>query len=187
MLVIGSLVGICAVAGGVRRPAQAQERKTPPPPSQKLVDYSKPVREYKTDHLDKWTVMVEKQLLTDAPDIASQAQLRLKVMLGKMLTLLPELSRARLKKLPIYLMYGPKAKGGGRDNGGEYFQKDAPKHNKNLDPRWRSCVVVYCAENYAKLSDLWALKVLVHELRTPIIWSSGRKTSRTFYGPGTMP
>lgn len=163
VVVIGSLVGICTAVGGTRRPVQAEERKTPQPPAQKQVDYSKPAREYKTIHLDKWTLMVEKQLLADAPDLARQAQLRLKLMLGKMLALLPAPSRARLVKLPIYLMYGPKAKGGGRDNGGEYFQKDAPKHNKNLDPRWRSCVVIYCAENYVKLSDLWALKVFVHE------------------------
>jgi hypothetical protein len=162
-LVIGSLVGIITAMAGTRRPVQAEEKKTPPPPAQKKIDYSKPAREYKTVHLDKWTVMVEKQLLSEAPDIARQAQLRLKLNLAKMLALLPAPSRARLMKLPIYLLYGPKAKGGGRDNGGEYFQKEAPKHNKNLDPRWHSCVVIYCAENYAKISDLWALKVLVHE------------------------
>ncbi len=84
-------------------------------------------------------------------------------MLAKMLALLPEPSRARLRKVPIYLLYGPKAKGGGRDNGLEYFQKDAPKHHRLLDPRWSDCVVIYCAENYLRISEFWALKALVHE------------------------
>lgn len=141
----------------------AEERKTPQPPPQKQVDFSSPAREYKTVHLDKWTILIEKQLLSDSPVVARQAQVRLKRVLAKALAALPEPSRADLKKLPIYLLYGPNAKGGGRDNGLEYFQKDAPKHHKHLDPRWSSCVVIYCADNYVRISDFTAFKAVVHE------------------------
>lgn len=114
--------------------------------------------------LNKWTVFVEEQLLSESPAVARLAQTRMKKMLAKALAALPEPCRADLQKLPIYLLYGPKARGGGRPNGLEYFQKDAPKHHKHLDPRWSNCVVIYCADNYVRLSDFWALKALVHEL-----------------------
>lgn len=162
-------LGICvfaalylALAGAARR-LRADERKIPPPPSQKKVDYRQPKRDYKKVPLGKWTVFAEKQLLSESPLVARKALSRLKVMLPKALAALPKPSRDLLKKLPIYLMYGPKAKGGGRDNGLEYFQKDAPKYHKQLDERWHSCLVVYCAENYVRISDFWALKALVHE------------------------
>jgi hypothetical protein len=157
------LAGLCSTVAEGTRSARAEERKTPQPPPQKQVDYRKPAREYKTVTIDKWTVFVEKQLLSESPVVAKQAQLRLKAMLAKALAALPEASRAGLRKLPIYLLYGPKAKGGGRDNGLEYFQKDAPKYHKKLDPRWGSCMVIYCADNYVRISDFWALKALVHE------------------------
>ncbi|MGH7171459.1 MAG: hypothetical protein ACRELG_14380 [Gemmataceae bacterium] len=125
--------------------------------------YDNPARAYKTMRIDKWTVPVEKQLLSETPTVARLALARLKAMLPKALAALPPPSRANIRKLPIYLLYGPRAKAGGRDDGLEYFQKDAPKHHKHLDPRWGSCVVIYCAENYARISAFWALKALVHE------------------------
>jgi hypothetical protein len=157
------LVGLGSTIGGGTSPTRADDSKTPQLPSQKKVDYRNPEREYKSVRLDKWTMLVEKQLLAEAPTAARQAQARMKIMLPKAMAALPDHSRANLKKLPIYLMYGPKARGGGRDNGLEYFQKDAPKHHKHLDPHWGSCVVIYCAENYVRISDFWALKALVHE------------------------
>jgi hypothetical protein len=111
----------------------------------------------------KWTVMVEKQLKADAPAIAEQALARLTKKLGEALKALPKPCHAKLQGLPIFLMYGPKAKGGGRDNGLEYFQKNGPEHDNQLDPRWQSGVVIYCAENYVQISEFWALKALVHE------------------------
>lgn len=163
VLLAHSLVVTCLVASGDVPLASAQERKNAPPSPQPSVNYSKPAREYVTVLVDKWTVSVEKQLQAEAPALAKVALARLKRKLAEMLKVLPAPSHAKLKKLPIFLMYGPRAKSGGRDNGGEYFQKDAPDHNKNLDPLWRSAVVIYSAENYVQLSEFWALKVLVHE------------------------
>ena len=60
-------------------------------------------------------------------------------------------------------MYGPKAPGGGKDNGLEYMHPRNPSDRPELDPRWGDSIVVFCAENYVNLSDLWAIKAIVHE------------------------
>jgi hypothetical protein len=69
-----------------------------------------------------------------------------------------------VRKVKLFLMYGPKATGGGRKSGLEYFQRGAPHHHKWLDPRMASSIVIFDASNYLKLSELWARKPLVHEL-----------------------
>jgi len=165
ILLIFLIAGFCAVnCAGLRpAPAPAQTRKTPLPPPQKPVNYSEPPREYEAVPLNGWTIQVERQLLSDAPDLAKQALGRLERKLGEAFAALPESSHDNLKKLQVFLMYGPKAKGGGRDNGLEYFQKNAPASYKSLDPRWGSSVVIYSAENYVWISEFWALKALVHE------------------------
>lgn len=158
------LVATCLAICGVVRPTPAREVKTPPPPLQKPVNFNDPPREYETARAGEWTIKVEKQLLVDAPEVAKKAMKRLDKKLAEALKSLPDSSHARLKKLPVFLMYGPKSKGGGRDNGLDYFQKNAPKHYKQLDPLWSSSVVIYCAENYVQISDFWAVKAIVHEL-----------------------
>ncbi len=152
-----------AICGGVS-PISAQEVKTPLPPPQAAVNYKDPPREYTTTRAGNWTIKVENQLLADAPAVAKKAQARLRKKLGEAIGVLPDASHVRLQKLDIFLLYGPKSKGGGRDNGLEYFQKTAPEHHKHLDPGWSSSMVVYCAENYVKISDFWAVKALVHEM-----------------------
>ncbi len=157
------LVVICLALCGGPQLEFAQERKTPLPPPQKYVDFRKPPREYVTTHAGKWTVMVEKQLHADTPALAKQALARLTKKLGEAMKALPEPSHAKLQKLRIFLMYGPKAKGGGHDEGLDYIQKNEPAHYKQLDPRWASGVVIYSAENYVQISEFWAIKALVHE------------------------
>jgi hypothetical protein len=148
-------------SGNDHRPRR--RRKTPLPPPQKFVDYREPPRQYRAFRAGCWKVWVEKELLSAAPDLAGEALARLGTRLAEALAVLPARSRPQLRKLPIFLLYGPEARGGGRDNGLEYFRKTAPEHSAHLDPRWKSCVVVYCAENYLRLSEFWALKALVHE------------------------
>jgi hypothetical protein len=145
----------------VRSPAHDQ--KTPLPPAQKPVDYHTPARTYQAVRVGSLTVSVEKQLLTEAPETARRALARLERKVAEALEALPARSRGELRSIPLFLMYGPEARGGGRDNGLEYFQKDAPDHDRRLDPRWGHAVVVYCAENYAQISEFWALKAVVHE------------------------
>lgn len=163
MLLVYALVLFVAALCRDSQRAFAQAKKTPLPPARELIDYSTPPREYVTAQAGTRSVLVEKQLMTEAPVIARQALARLGKKLREASAALPEHARGNLKELPIYLMYGPKAKGGGHDSGLVYFQKNAPKNRKNLDPRWGSSVVIYSAENYAKITEFWALKSLVHE------------------------
>ncbi|MCX5682110.1 MAG: hypothetical protein NT049_00265, partial [Planctomycetota bacterium] len=142
-------------------PGMAAEPAAPAP--KPVVNFREPARTYNTVQLGQWTVMVEQQLQADDPDLAKQTLARLEGKLGVLLAALPDPARPRLQKLPIYLMYGPKAKDGGYNNGAEYFQKTAPEHNQNLDPRWKNCVVIYSARNYVQLSELWSVKLLAHE------------------------
>jgi hypothetical protein len=161
---VHSLIALSLAFHGGPRAVAAPEQKTPLPPPQEYVDYRQPPRQYITTHLGTWSVMVEAQLQTDAPELAKQALARLGKKLGEAMKALPAPSRASLQKLPIYLMYGPKATGGGRDNGLDYISRTGPDYYKQLDPRWKSSVIIYSAENYAQLSEFWALKALIHEL-----------------------
>jgi outer membrane protein assembly factor BamB len=148
----------------IEDPALPKKRfVTPPPPPQKPVNFREPKRVFERVAMGRWQISVEKQLLDEAPDLAKKALSRLERKLDEALSLLPETSHERIRSLALFLMYGPKADGGGRDNGLEYFQKSAADHDATLDPAWKSAVVIYSAENYAALSELWALKALVHE------------------------
>jgi len=157
-------LGLLAAVGLLLVSACAAGEPAPAPSSPKpAVNFREPERVYQAVQLGQWTVRVERELQTKEPDLAKRALARLEAKLGVMLAALPSSARARLEKLPIFLMYGPRAAGGGKDNGAEYFQRNAPEHHKQLDPRWKSCVVIYCASNYVQLSELWAVKLLVHE------------------------
>ncbi len=102
--------------------------------------------------------------MKEDPDLAKTTLERLEKKLNEALAVLPKAAHPTLLKLKLFLLYGPKAKGGGRNNGLEYLRKNAPDFHEEYDPRWRSAVVIYCAENYGKqINDFWALKALVHE------------------------
>jgi hypothetical protein len=131
---------------------------------QKPVNYRDPRREYTSVPAAGWTIQVEAQALSEEPEPTGKAVARLAQKLNEALAALPEASRANLKKLQIFLMYGPKAKGGGRDNGCEYFQQRAPDCYQTLDQRWGNSIVIYSAANYEWQSELWALKLPLHEL-----------------------
>lgn len=132
--------------------------------AQKPVNFREPRRKYEPAVADGWTIMLEKQLRSEAPELAKKAADRLSGNLAAAIAAFPETARARLKKVRIFLMYGSKADGDGRDSGCEYFQSIAPDHYKNLDPDWGNSIVIYSAENYLWQSDLWALKLATHEL-----------------------
>lgn len=97
------------------------------------------------------------------PQIAAKALERLKSERTRALAALPAKASKQLGGIPFFLMYGPKAKNGGRNNGLEYFQKNAPRQHPELDRRWGDAIVIYCAQNYVEISDLWAQKALLHE------------------------
>lgn len=114
--------------------------------------------------MGRWSFEVEKQLLAEAPVVATNAVKRLQENLDRAFQVLPEPAHPVLLELKWFVLYGPKSRGGGYDNGLEYCAKNAPKFRANLDERWSRCIVVYCAENYTRISSVWALKSVLHEL-----------------------
>jgi len=153
------VLGLLAVlwAGGLAAARGASAAQQP-------VDFNHPPREYVATNAQGWTVLVEKELIQDHPDLAGPALRRLDGKLAQLRTVLPPQTQPVLLRLKLFLMLGEKSKRGGRNNGAEYFQKTAPTHYAHLDPRMASSVVIYSAENYMWLSDFWARKVLFHEL-----------------------
>jgi Mlc titration factor MtfA (ptsG expression regulator) len=143
--------------------APSPPRKTAAAFQQAPVDFNHPPREYLAHRLHDWEVLVEKQLAEDAPELAKSALARVEAKLGEVAKLLPAAALPDLKRLKIFLLYGPKSKAGGRNNGLEYFSAEAPRHHNWLDPRMASSIVIFNADNYARLSEFWALKALVHE------------------------
>src|SRR5690348_11219362 len=144
--------------------AEAQNSVTPLPPAQKPVNYAEPRREYETFHVANWNLEVEQQLVKEDPALTRRVLARLVENIRAALKAMPPPARVRLDKMKFFVMYGPKSRAGGRDNGLEYYQRDAPGYYKDLDRRWSDCIVVYSAENYVWLSDLWAQKVMFHEM-----------------------
>lgn len=137
---------------------QAPRQKKP------IINFREPERVYQTVKGGEWSFEIEKHLIADAPDVAQLAVKRLEVNLNHSFRLLPKPTQQVLKELKFFVMYGPRAHGGGHENGLEYCARNAPEFRQHLDPRWSRCIVIYCAENYATISDLWALKSLIHEL-----------------------
>jgi hypothetical protein len=155
------LIAACCLwlaAGGIG-PVAA----TTPPPPQAAVDFNHPPREYATRTYQGWTIYIEDELLLNDPALAEKALSRLDEKLDKVLSLIPPTARAGMQKLPIFLLYGTSASHGGRNNGAEYFQRIAPVHFSSLDPRMAGSIVIYSAENFVWLPDIWAIKVLIHE------------------------
>jgi hypothetical protein len=137
--------------------------KTAPALQRPPVDFNHPPRVYVSHELSGWPVRVEKQLADEAPELAKRTLVRLEKKLSEVAAVLPAKTLPDLRKVKLFLMYGPKATAGGRSNGLEYFQRHAPRHHRWLDPRMGSSIVIFHAENYATISELWARKSLVHE------------------------
>jgi hypothetical protein len=127
------------------------------------VNYRVPKRNYAVISVGPRSVQVEKSLQVNDKAIAQTAVDRLVKNIDKALDILPNHASFGLRNICYYLLYGPKAPGGGRDNGLEYMHPKTPADSPSLDPRWGDSIVVYCAENYVRLSDLWAIKSIVHE------------------------
>lgn len=53
---------------------------------------------------------------------------------------------------------------GGRKNGMSYIRTGEPANYSYLDTRWEHSMVIYSATNFIYLTDLWAMKAVMHEL-----------------------
>lgn len=127
-------------------------------------DYRTPARAFSEVKRGQRTFIVEKQLLDEDRATANKALDRLNTNIELALSILPRHSRKQVAKQKFWLLYGPKSTAGGRDNGLAYFRPGSPKFDEKRHEDWNSVVVVYHAQNYVSLTDLWALKSVLHEL-----------------------
>jgi hypothetical protein len=141
-------------------PRQKPTRSFRPPRAE---NFREPERRYIDRQAKGRTFHLERELVERRPEVAREAADRLGAKIEEALALFPDHTRERLGKLSFFVLLGPEAPGGGRDNGLEYFRGTDPDFHRNLDPRWRSAVVVYCAENYLLQDEHWAILALVHE------------------------
>ncbi|MBL6706183.1 MAG: hypothetical protein ISQ06_08730 [Planctomycetaceae bacterium] len=151
------IVTFLLVRGLLAQEAPGDSRKDKP-------DFRNPPRQYEDVTIDDRTFVVEAQLLREDAQLARRSLARLKKNIDLALEILPPHSHPFVAKQQFWMMYGPKATAGGRDNGLAYFRPGSPKFDAKRDERWNSVVVVYDAKNYVALSDLWAFKAVLHEL-----------------------
>ncbi len=142
-------------------PAGAQQARVPPV---EKIDFRNPERAFVDVPHGTRFIRVEKQLLDENRPLAMKSIERLKITMDLALDIFPGHSHPFIAKQQFWLMYGPKARGGGLPSGASYFRPGSPDSNKLLHPDWNSAVVVNDAENYLGLSELWAMKVVLHEL-----------------------
>ncbi len=128
-----------------------------------VLDLNHPPRGFDTANAAGWRVWVERELALEHAELARKAVSRLEKKLALMRATLPASASERLGKIEIFLLLGEQSRLGGRNNGAEYFQKSAPQFHPELDPRMGGNIVIYSAKNYVELSELWAVKVLMHE------------------------
>jgi predicted Zn-dependent protease with MMP-like domain len=122
-----------------------------------------PARNYVPVTLGTWTMQVESELAAQ-DSTAKLACARLQRNLDQMMRVVPEPAATRLHEVKLFVLLGPQSKLGGKASGLEYFQRSAPKFRSDIDPQWKHAIVVYCAKNYLDQNDLWAQKVVVHEM-----------------------
>jgi hypothetical protein len=159
--VLKSVIGVAtagwAVPGSQNASTVASAQDMP------VINYRVPRREYVAIKAGSLSVQVEKSLQTADKAVAKKAMDRLVKNVGKALETFPKPAADGLRDIRFFLMHGPQASGGGKTNGLEYIQASAPPYHPELDPRWGDSMVLYCARNYVDITDLWAIKAVVHE------------------------
>jgi hypothetical protein len=157
---LGTLPVWAFLAPAAELPPRPTRSFAPPP----QVDYCQPAREYVERTAGGWTFQLERELVERYPDRAAQVVHRLEAKLAATLLLLPECAREPLRGLSLFVMLGPEATHGGRDNGAEFFRQIDPDFHAHLDPRWRRAIVLYSAANYLQQDEHWSVQVLLHEM-----------------------
>jgi hypothetical protein len=156
-MTVPSLVFLLLLAPAVAQEAPGKNKSAKP-------DFRNPPRQYEDVTLGDRTFVVEAQLLKEDPALARRSLARLNKNIDQVLEILPPHSHPFIARQQFWMMYGPKATAGGKASGLAYFRPGSPKFDVKRDERWNSVVVVYDAKNYVALTDLWALKAVLHEL-----------------------
>ncbi|MBS2035414.1 hypothetical protein JST97_10520 [bacterium] len=124
-------------------------------------NYRTPPRVYALTSVRGRTYRIEKTLDLQ---VGLQAALRLEQNFQSGLALLPLHARPRLRTIKFYVMQGPEAPGGGKDNGLAYYRPDEARFHNDTDLQWSHAIVCFYAQNYLDQSQLWAQKLILHEL-----------------------
>jgi hypothetical protein len=132
--------------------------------ARKQVNYREPARDYIEHKAGGWTFYLERELVEKQLNEAAQVVKRLGIKLEQTLQLFPAHARERLRGLPLFVLLGSQAAGGGHDNGAQYFRRIEPDFFPHIDLRWRNALVIYSASNYLDQDEHWATQLLVHEL-----------------------
>ena len=88
------------------------EHKTAAAIQQAPVDFNHPPRDYATHRLQGWDVLVEKELVDQAPELARVALERLDRKLAETVAVLPPAALVDLRRVKFFLLYGPDAESG---------------------------------------------------------------------------
>lgn len=128
------------------------------------IDYHQPPRRYHRETLRGRHCFWEISLWQRDPATVDSTRRRFLKNLEASVSALPYDTRGPLRRLPVYLMDGPRSPQGGRTQGLEYFRQGAPQFRAEIDPNWSDVLVVYSAHNYLVQNDLWARKAVQHEL-----------------------
>ena len=107
---------VASVALSAADEAPVKARVTPKAIELPAFDLNHPPRKYSERVLAGWNVFVEKQLLDEDPATAQKAIAKLEAKLGEAAKALPAPAVKALREVRIFLLYGPKATGGGRSS-----------------------------------------------------------------------
>lgn len=126
-------------------------------------NFRTPPRSYQKVNSD-WNIYAESYLLEYRPELARKSLEKLNKILKDLFIVLPKYPASRLRDISFYLMSGRESPHGGRKSGMSYIRNGEPLNYPDLDPRWNNVVVIYSANNFMYLTELWAKKALMHEL-----------------------
>jgi hypothetical protein len=129
----------------------------------KRVNYRYPKRQYLQIN-SKYLIFVEAPEVEQDKVQLKKAAVRLEATLDYIFGLIPVATHDYLKATSFYIMIGPSATLGGQSSGLMYFPNNGDSVLLLGDQRWTHSVVIYHAENFLWLTDLWAKKCVMHEL-----------------------
>ena len=127
------------------------------------VDFYSAPREYSPMPGSTQTYM-ETSLLRGDKDLAERSARKLAAVLPLAIASLPVHAQQELRSLRFYLLWGSSAPQGGLRSGMRYVRRHEPTLHNGHDLRWEHAIIIYSAENFMYLDDLWSKKALVHEL-----------------------
>lgn len=133
-----------------------------------VANYRVPRREYVAAKVGSYSFQVEKSLQTADRKIAQKALDRFVKNIDKALETLPKPASTDLRNIHYFVMHGPKAPGGGRTNGLEYIQTNAPSLHAELDPRWGNSMILYCTRTTSSCPICGPSRPWCMNMATPI-------------------